>query len=317
MTQDEKLLSTKEVAERLGLTVTTIYQYVKNQKLKPVYDDWQVDETMLFYLSDVQRLENQRPGGFTTAQVADELGIHQTTVSKQIKEGKIKADKVKYKGRMTYFVSNDVLEELKMNYNNNRSNKDYFYQKKWNYYLFQSFTNVKNNDFGRVEKVTKDSGHIITDNGEQIKFDQLKEKGFYPREKYVNIKTINKPGDISFQFKLPNSLHSPVYEVIELLYRNLSYKNMKLFIEDDYINIQVKPVLLKLSNDVTYALLQDHVVKGKVTERHNGILLDSCLESILIHMNKEQKRRLKHESKRKGITVDQLIVSIIDEHYKE
>ena len=204
-----------------------------------------------------------------------------------------------------------------MDYNNNRSNKDYFYQKKWNYYLYQPFTNVKNNEFARVEKITKDSGHIITDNGEQIKFEQLKEKGFYPREKYVNLNTINKPGDISFQFKLPNSLHSPVYEVIELFYRNLSYKNMKLFIEDDYINIQVKPVLLKLSNDVTYTLLQEHVVKGKVTERHNGILLDSCLESILIHMNKEQKRRLKHESKRNGITVDQLIVSIIDEHYKE
>ncbi|WP_158595152.1 helix-turn-helix domain-containing protein [Oceanobacillus piezotolerans] len=75
--EQQELLSTKEVAERLGLTVTTIYQYVKNKKLVPVYEDWTVDETMLFYESDVEKLENQRPTGYTTSEVAKKLGVHQ------------------------------------------------------------------------------------------------------------------------------------------------------------------------------------------------------------------------------------------------
>src|SRR5690606_27247431 len=111
-----ELLSTKEVAKKLGVTVTTVYNYVKNKKLTPVYDDWTVDETMLFYESDVERLLNQRPIGYTTSQVAKRLGVHQTTISKQIKEGKIPAEKIRYRGRMTYFVQEETLKKLEQKY---------------------------------------------------------------------------------------------------------------------------------------------------------------------------------------------------------
>lgn len=312
---DKELLSTKEVAEYLGVSVTTIYQYVKNKKIKPVYEDWTIDETMLFYLSDVDELKNERPSGYTTAQVADELGVHQTTIAKQIKDGKIKASKVKYRGRMTYFVSEDVLKELKQSYGNNHWNRDSFYQKSWGYYLFQSFQNDTTKEFARVMSVTKDSGYIVTDNGKQIEFEQLREQGFYPNEEFPIQKRLNKPGYVSFLFEQPSSFHSPIYEVIESFYRTVGYKNMYVYLEKDVIHLHIKPFLWK-GKDEYFSLLEDHVIEGSVKKRHNGILLDSGQDRLTIYLPREQKKALQKEARGNKITIDEVISRLVEKELR-
>ncbi|MDY0408251.1 helix-turn-helix domain-containing protein [Virgibacillus soli] len=308
------LLSTKEVAERLGLTVTTIYQYVKNKKLTPVYEDWSVDETMLFYESDVEKIENQKPSGFTTSQVAKILGVHQTTISKQIKEGKIPANKIRYRGRMTYFVQEDILKNLEERYSAGNKYR-ICYQPKWNYYLFQSFLNEQTKAIARIIEFTKgnDSGIALTDSGEKLELESLKQKGFIPLEHFQDKKMINRPGFVHFRFEQPVSLHSFVYELIEAFYRAVGYRNLKIREADGHIDIYIKPFLFK-QNEEYFTMLEEHLISGKVTQRHNGILLDSGVERLTIYPSTEQKKKMKVLADERGIAMNDLIIEILD-HY--
>jgi transposase len=306
------LLSTKEVAKRLDVTVTTIYQYVKNKKLIPVYEDWSVDETMLFYESDVEEIENQKPNGYSTTQVAKILGVHQTTISKQIKEGKIHADKVRYRGRMTYFVQEDVLRELEQTYSSHNK-YSVFYHPKWQYYLFQSFLNEQTKEKARIIEFTKESGILLTDSGEKIDLKDMKQNGFIPLERFQDKKMINKPSYVHFRFEQPASLHSFVYEVIESFYRSVGHRNIKMHEGDGVINIYIKPFLLK-QNDEYFALLEEHLISGKVTRRHNGILLDSGVERITIYPSTNQKKKMKRLADNKGITMNEFILDILDDY---
>ncbi|WP_068672056.1 helix-turn-helix domain-containing protein [Oceanobacillus sp. Castelsardo] len=306
------LLSTKEVAKRLDVTVTTIYQYVKNKKLTPVYEDWSVDETMLFYETDVEKIENERPNGYTTSQVAKILGVHQTTISKQIKEGKIPAEKVRYRGRMTYFVQEDILRELKETYSSHNRYTD-FYHPKWQYYLFQSFLNEQTKEKARIIEFTKEDGILLSDSGEKIDLKNMKQNGFIPLERFQDKKIINKPGYVHFRFEQPSSLHSFIYEVIESFYRSVGHRNMKIHEGDGHIDVYVKPFLLK-QNDEHFALIEEHIKSGKITRRHNGILLDSGVERVTIYPTTEQKKKMKGLADKQGISMNELILDILDDY---
>lgn len=314
--EQNKLLSTKEVAERLDLTVTTIYQYVKRKKLVPVYEDWEVDETMLFYESDVEKIENERPEGYTTSEVAKKLGVHQTTISKRIKEGKIAANKVKYRGRMTYFVQEDTLKQLEQSYSPKLQSESYFYHQKTGYYLYQSFLNEQTKEKGRIVELKKDGGIVLTDNGDRIAIDELNQYRFIPQQRFAIQKIINKPGYVYFRFEQPSSLHSFIYEVIESFYRNVSYKNMRLYQSDGFIDVYVKPFLLK-QNGEYFSLLEDHIIKGKVTQRHNGILLDAGIERLTIYPTSEQKKVIKKMAESKNITMSDMVLELIAEDISE
>lgn len=54
-----KIIKTSEAAEILQVKVSTVHKYVKEGKLKPVYeDDWQIDTTKLFYEDDILDLKS-------------------------------------------------------------------------------------------------------------------------------------------------------------------------------------------------------------------------------------------------------------------
>lgn len=285
---------------------------MKNKKLVPVYEDWQVDETMLFYEEDVEKLIEQRPKGYTTSEVAKILGVHQTTISKQIKEGKIPADMTRYRGRMTYFVQEEALEELERTQYPNHRAKSFFYHPKFEYYLFQSFLNEKTREKARIIELTNEGGTVLTDNGEQFAIDDLTMKGFIPQQRFAVQKTINKPGFVTFRFQQPSSLHSFTYEVIESFYRALSHKNMKIYQSNGYIEVHVKPFLLK-QNGEYFSLLENHIVEGEVTKRHNGILLDSLIERLTIYPTSKQKEQIYQLANEKKVAVNDLVIKIIED----
>lgn len=303
---DRDLLSTKKVAEKLGVTVTTVYQYVKQRKLKPVYDDWSIDETMLFYPSDVQAIIEKRPSGYTTSQAAKKLGVHQTTIAKQIKEGKIEAHKEKYRGKLTYFIKEETLTQMLQSYGKKIRKKTKFYQPDYKLYLYQSLVNEKTNELARVNSITKDGGSIITDSGEEIALSNINMKGYSPLERFPNKNYLNRAGYVHFRFDEPKSLHSRTYKILEIMYRSLSHKNMNLSVLDGYIEVRVKPVILKGSSDY-FSLLEENLISGRITERHNGLLLDSGLESIQLNIPSEKKKLLEAAAKSKGLSLKEYL----------
>ena len=133
----KEIVTTNEVVDLLGVSKQTIYNYVKSGKLKLVYDDWQIDGTMKFYLDEINQLrpQTEKPEGLTVLEMSNMIGVSKATIHQYIRAGKISSKKEYYKGRNTIFIPNDEANKLKTTIKN-AVNKKSFFTKDLQYFLF-------------------------------------------------------------------------------------------------------------------------------------------------------------------------------------
>lgn len=314
MLENNKYLTTKQASSELGVVVSTIYKYVKEGHLKPVYDDkWQIDETLLFHPEDIKELQEKfHKPGLTTGEAAKELGLHPTTVASYISKGILRASKSLYKGRELYFISKEEVEKLqKSNLIKKNQLKKAFHTND-GYYLFQSLSNGEK--FVRIMNIQGDEGTVVDDNGNEITLLESKIKGFEVKEKYRERKYITKKGYAKFIFPLPAGIRSSVFNVIELFYQKLGHRNIKLEVDQGYIHLEVKPITLGISqatHETEIALMEKHLVEGKIYQRVDKLLVDSDLEPIVIHVPTKLKEQIKRNSDTAKTTIEEYVLELV------
>ncbi|PGT83296.1 helix-turn-helix domain-containing protein [Bacillus sp. AFS040349] len=315
----EELISTNEAAKELDVTTHTIYKYIQDGKLEPVYKDkWQIDTTLLFKKEDIDRLAKiMKKPGLTTGDIAKELEIHPTTVASYIAKGLLKATKHPYKGREIYFVTLEDLDEFKQNnILQKKREKKQFYIKDKGYYLFQLLHNATTQEKARIMELQEDGGKVITENGQVYQLEDAETAGFEAIKEIEDKKYITKRGYAKFEFPKPQYINSPVYSVIELLYQHVGPKNLRLVSEVERIVIEVKPVLLNISTETHLTeikLIETSCVDGSVTLRHNGLLIDSDIEPLVLHVPAQLKNEIKKNATKESITLEEAAIKFLRE----
>lgn len=313
--EDKKMITTSEAAEILNVKPSTIHKYVKEEKLKPVYDDsWHIDTTKLFYLEDVKSLKQSlKKPGITTGKAAELLGLKQVTVFQYIQRGLLKAEKHKYRGREIFFIQPEDLEQFKSYYEEvkKRDNKD-FYDRKTGYAWFQSFRNASGDIEGRILLDEEEQPYLAV-NTEIIPYKEIKDRGFVPLYPIQDIDYKTRKGFAKFIL----IKCSAAYETIELFYKYLGPKNMKISIKsNEEIEVEVKPVLLKEKiPDEIIELLEKSLIEGHLIKRLDGLFIDSELEVLSVPVPSKLKELIKEEAKNSDSTMEEIVVGILREKY--
>lgn len=318
MNNTDKILTTKQVAEMLDLSIATIYKYIKEKRLRPIYEDsWHIDETHLFKKEDVETLkEKLEKPGLTTGEVAKQLQVHPTTVAAYIKKGELKATKQLYKGRNLYFISEDEVANFKKEHpKQQKRRKKEFYSKSTRLYLFQTVKNKQTFELGRIMKLSTGNGEIWTESGEIIACDHMQQHDFFVVENFLEKDYITKRGYVIFRFPLPKHIASPIFSLIESFYRELSYRNIRVTKREQHIQLEVKPCFIKELKEDSHPyeinVLQKHIIKGSVIKRHNGLLLESDMEVLTINLSSSLKNRLKNLAKHQDLTMEEYVRKLI------
>ncbi|MDE3841068.1 hypothetical protein C0966_17545 (plasmid) [Bacillus methanolicus] len=312
--EDKEILTTKEAACELDVKPSTIHKYVKEGKIKPVYDDsWHIDGTYLFYTKDVLMLKKElvKPG-ITTGEAAEMLGLHHTTISQYIQKGLLRAEKKPYRGRDIYFIEPEEIERFKSNYESKKKRKrKEFYNKETGFAWFQSFIDPQGNKNNRILLGEDGEPFLRTYDNRQIPVEFIKLEGFQPINPIPDIDYIHKRGYAKFRF----TENDTFYQIIELFYQNLGPKNMKLTIAEDLsIIVEVKPILIKDNYNV-FEELEKSLVEGSVTQRLDGIYIDSDLEIITIAAPSQLKKLIKEDADKLNINMEDLVLKILKEKY--
>ncbi|KKI90670.1 hypothetical protein WQ54_19305 [Bacillus sp. SA1-12] len=319
MSLHNEFLKTNEVANLLNVSVSTIYKYVKENKLTPVYrDKWKIDESLLFRPEEVEKLKDEfKKPGLTTGEVATMLNIHPTTVASYIAKGILPATKKLYKGRELYFIEQEDLDRYRENQKTRKKDKKQFYLKKKGFFLFQVFTNERTNEKARIMEFDGQDGKAITENGRILSLTQLKEEGFNKKQKLVEKKYITKRGFAVIELPKPNYINSPVFSIIETFYDHLGPQNIKISSEKESIYIEVKPVFIEGFTEELYqkeiSIIEKHLIEGKLEVRHNGIIIDSDLESLILHIPSHLKKNIVQNAKKQGLTIEEYATKILIE----
>ncbi|MFJ6414349.1 helix-turn-helix domain-containing protein [Terribacillus saccharophilus] len=318
----DNYITTKEVARRLNKSISTIYRYVNEKKLRPVYEDkWQIDSSLLFREHDVDQLmnEQQNKPGYTTGEVAAKLSKHPSTIAMYIKTGKLKTEKREYKGRILNFISEDELEKLHKEIGEKGSGYLNIFDKQRNIHLYQSFQDSKGNK-ARIMSLDN-HGVAELEDGSSISIEKLYQLDYLPVFDVKPQRYVTKKGYVHFRFREPIHSKSTHLDIIESLLINLGEKNVKIRAEERGLNVFVKPGLLKTiktSNlSFEYELLNTHIKSGILIRRHDGILLQTNYTQLISQVHKDVKQNLKIMAHSKGMTLDDYIEGILTKHVKE
>ncbi|WP_209124462.1 helix-turn-helix domain-containing protein [Alkalihalobacillus sp. BA299] len=322
MESDKKRLTTGDVAKLLEVTEHTVYNYIKQNKIVPFNKDtWHWDGQYFFYEEDinVDTLVEKKPGK-TTGEVAKELGVSQTTVLKYINSGELEATLQSYKGRDMYFIADDEVKRFIENYSKQKKyEKKSFYSKETGYCLFQLFFNSKLNKVARIKEISNEGIIALTEDGRTVEINELKSEGFNPAYIIEEGKYNTKKGHAKFRFTKPRQIKSTTYKIIDLFYQSAGPLNIRLFEEEDMIEIEIKPTLIEIDRQEfmdEINMLQQSLIEGNVSIRHNGVLIDSDLEVLQLYLPSDLKAEIKKRAERQNITMDELMLEVVRKEFQ-
>jgi excisionase family DNA binding protein len=316
MTNEKETLTTKEAAELLKVQPSTIHKYVKDGKLEPVYvTNWQIDATKLFFKEDIEKLKQEfsKPG-ITTGEAAELLGIHHTTISQYIQKGLIKAEKKPYKGRDIYFIEPEEIENFKSTHEFKRKKEQKeFFDKETGFAWFQSFTDVHGNQNNRILLDGEGEALLVRDNGKKITLNNIVAAGYSPVVSIPDIDYISKRGYAKFIFNQTDLF----YSIIELFYLHLGPKNMKVSLQEDRtLKVEIKPIYIKsqLPNEILQEL-RISLLEGSISNRLDGIVINSDLETITVAVPSELKELIRKEAEVTQRTIEEVVLSVLKDKF--
>ncbi|KAB8138535.1 helix-turn-helix domain-containing protein [Gracilibacillus oryzae] len=312
------MYTTKELASFLKVSEQTVYSLVKREEIEPVNkEDWTIDGTYFFSTETAERLKQYytKPG-LTNKDVAERLNISLSTAQKLVKAGEIPSFTATYLGRDITFVN----EEDLINYEekHKRERKIPFYDKETQTYMFQSFTHSATGELARIIEISNHDKKVIgiTERGTKLHYETLMEQGYQPSYKLDNKKSINKRGFAVFRLLNPAQLNSIVYQLIEKLIYTVGVQNCRINLKEDTIELSVKPIQLPLNqwNDEEIQLLKQSIIKGKIVERHQGILLDSDEVTIHTVIPTELKKQVQLLAKSQNVKIEEFVQQAISNY---
>ncbi|MFC4404423.1 helix-turn-helix domain-containing protein [Gracilibacillus xinjiangensis] len=318
---EKDIYSTKDLASFLQISEQTIYSLVKREEIVPINkQDWTIDGTYYFSSETAEKLkEYYTKPGLTNKDVAERLNVSLSTAQKLIKAGEIPSFTKTYLGREITFVDEEDLTVYESKYK--KEQRTPLYVKETGTYLFQTFLHQATGEIARVVTIGREGRVIaITERGNYLNYDELNEQGYRPQYKLGYQKAINKRGYAIFQFIKPAHLHSVIYQLIEKLFLTVGVQNCKVRVEEEMIELLVKPIQLPFDQQINpeeIQLLKQSMIKGKVIERHQGILLDSDEVTIHTVIPSELKKRVQQIAKSKDIKIEEFVQLAITNYLKQ
>ncbi|MDP5276152.1 helix-turn-helix domain-containing protein [Chengkuizengella axinellae] len=317
-------MTTKEVADYLGLQMQTIHGYVQNKRLIPWnYDTWKIDGTYLFERLEVEKLktEVQKPG-LTTSDVLEflkqkDIFVSEATLNTKIRSNEVPAEMLKFRNRDTYFIKEEDLDSIVEIFKNHRK-RARFFNKKLGYYLFQPIINKATGEVARVIELNDSEGFAITTTEKKIEISDLKIQGFEPQINIKNVKN-NKKGYITFEFPRPRQIQSNIFNVLDILIKESGINNIRLDSTEFEIKIEVKPVQIHLDKSLhqeEIELLNSSLIDGVIIDRPNGIVLHSKLTSFLAYGSMQLKEEVKKYAKKENLSLEEFVIKSLEEAVK-
>lgn len=323
MTQDllfitKPTVTTKEAADLLGVTVQTILKKEKDGLIECVYkDNWKQFGSKIFYLEDIERLQNQnKVKGLSTKEVAEILNVAPSTIFTYIKSGKLPATMVEKRGKQVYLIDEEELEIFMLDYEKTKTKeRKTFITKIQNedIYLYQLLTHQHNGKTARVIEINGADGKILTEDEEIFSLSTYKEHD-YTFEPFIKKAVITKRGYLSFSFKKPQLFNSITYNLINLFYKELGVTNMRLSILSDTIRLEIKPFVLQVDplqfqEEIRY--LHSHMKSGTILPHVEGIYFKSNVEPLTFHADHEFKQKVVQMAAEAGMRQEEFLLQAV------
>ncbi|NBI27456.1 helix-turn-helix domain-containing protein [Chengkuizengella marina] len=307
-------MSIQDVAKAFHISKTSVYKLMEHsnreKRLEPINrETHRGDGGYKFKVQDVERIKTfYKKKDLTSSDAAKILNVSTTYVHKLIKNNELAYYEDEYKGKRTFFIKKEVIQQYKLDHPE-LAKKDVIYHKNEGLFLFQPYK--KDGKLARIYKIyskgkKKVEAFLMNENGEEMTLEEAQEEGWESQVVLENKKNVTTYGTAKFQFPTPASIDSLIYDIIVELLQHVGANNMKIEM-DDKILVEVKKSQLQGVQSQTHFdfidMLKKFIVKGKVIEKYDGLLIDTGLTPMTFYMDEELKEKIMREVRELGISI--------------
>ncbi|MBG9753058.1 MerR family transcriptional regulator [Bacillus thuringiensis] len=309
-------LNTKEAAKQLNIAESTLHKYVKDELIKPVYDDWKQDGSRLFYVDDIERLAEaiKKPKGITISELAKMVGKTKSYIQKHIKLGNLSAEKIVYRGKQTFLIDSVEAKKFIEKVSVGSGSKHFINIDGKDYFLYQLLENRVTNNTARIIDI--EIGKVLTDCNEVKDLEAILNEGFYPKVYIEKGRGFTTKKVVTFTFPLPQNFDDKVYNLIDWLYAYINGSNLTINIKEEKIIITIKPIIIsaQINNcQEEISFMKKFITEGSISVRDEKIILSSEWDGISFYLRHFEKEKLKKNARKKGISMEQLCEDLIRE----
>ncbi|MGE6755993.1 helix-turn-helix domain-containing protein [Rossellomorea sp. NPDC071047] len=317
---EQEYLTTQEVATYLNRSLASVYKYIKEEKLNPIYDHkWRMRKTKLFKKSDVDHFKDAiKKPGITTFEASKRADISYATLMWFIYEEILPAKKIEHRGKEQYFITeedfNDFISSKHIKNYKEKKEKNHFATQS-NYLLFQSFVHPESKELARIMEIFQDNEKVVTQSGSTLTLDELLSQGFLERYSIPEMDFINRKGYATFQFLKPYDIQSTIYSIIEKVYLQVGPKNVKMKVDHDYIYVDIKPTFVNNVNKEEVRQLRQFIRDGKIIDEVNGVFIDTDLEPLNIHVPSKLKALIRDKAAEEDTTIEEVTIKALHAYW--
>ncbi|MFR9694840.1 helix-turn-helix domain-containing protein [Bacillus mobilis] len=309
-------LNTKEAAKQLNIAESTLHKYVKDELIKPVYDDWKQDGSRLFYVDDIERLAEsiKKPKGITISELANKIGKTKTYIQKHIKLGNLSAEKIVYRGKQTFLIDSAEAKKFIEKVNAGSSSRHFINIGGKDYFLYQLLVNRVTNNTARIIDI--EIGKVLTDCNEVKELEAILNEDYYPKIYIEKGRGFTTKKVVTFTFPLPQNFDDTFYNVIDWLYTHINGSNITINTKKEKILVTIKPITISTpiyncQEEINF--LKKFISEGSISIRDEKIILTSEWDGVSFYLRHFEKEQLKKKARKKGISMEQLCEDIIRE----
>ncbi|MDP5273566.1 helix-turn-helix domain-containing protein [Chengkuizengella axinellae] len=310
----KKYMSITEVANEFNISKTSVYKLMEHsnteKRLEPINKEThRGDGGYRFKAQDVERIKAfYEKKDLTSSDAAKILNVSTTYIHKLIKNKEIKYYEDEYKGKRTYFIKKEEVEQYKLDHPELEKNET-IYHKKEGLFLFQPFK--KGDQLARIHKINsrgkkKVAAFLITENGEEIPYEKADEEGWKRGVVLEHKKNITTYGTAKFEFPKPAAINSLIYDMIVEMLKHIGANNMKIDVGDKIV-VEVKKSELKGIQSQTHFdyidAMKKFIVEGKIVEKYDGVLIDTGLTPMTFYVDEQSKEKIMNEISEAGVSM--------------
>ncbi|MCM3790014.1 helix-turn-helix domain-containing protein [Domibacillus indicus] len=321
--QHSEYYSTKEVAEQINRSVSTVHAYVQEGKLKPVEDPWGGHQGLLFSKEEIERLIEtmpKTPEGLTLNQAAEYLQTNRNFIAAYIKEGLLPASEGQVKGRTIPLITESDLKEFSELYEKriweDRLSQRQYYNKKAKEAVYQRFSSPSIPEARLMRKGLGDWYFIVPGTDDTFSYME----GIYthrltPDYSIEMGKRSTKPGYAVLN--LP-AVYSLTYQVMDLLYQQVPVANLYMERLKDRWIIHMKDarfngVSVELADFIKRSAKQGRV---RYVPEYEGISIESQEELLSVSLSVDIKDWLRKKGEQTGKSMQDIAAEILEEVHK-
>lgn len=313
----------QEVAELLGVSKATVYQFAKQGKIVKIPDPHRLRREVRYQREEVDVLAEERkkyqPTGLKPAELAARLHIPVSRIYNIIKEHDLPVDEYPLGDEMTGFsISDELADRITREVQRTlpeRATPTEFYNARLDVALYQRFKTPDGQDIRLVRNEESNWGFYL----QSRTWIPIKEglarnyTAAYP----IHQKNITPQGYTDF--KLPKDLNES-FEFLDFVYQVWGVENVRVRERDEHLSLSIKSgnrTATIAPPSITNSSLQSFIVSGDIERDGEVWTLISGYRRTSIELPVDLLNEIQAISKEEGIYISDFIENAIIHKLKE